>query len=292
MWKNQKNSIICGYLEEYENQKKHIDRVLSAKEIVKCKKPPYNPKFLKLSKNHIEEDNNDKIRGENELLILKIMNAKYNPSKYSKIYEPKKCPAFDKELIYFKRIKKEINNYQENVRFYNKIGNARSYYENDEFKQRKKFLDYSCKQLQKSIFEISPSLLFLSPSRIKKEIDKYKNNNKGRNISKIMKSRTKSGKYSRHNSLKNNKKIKPEKSYQKIESSHNYAFLGPIQEDEEERNKEKENIENQNNYKNNNNNLKKLDNNKINDKSSKLINRKQRPKSALKRNESEVNLLN
>ena len=287
MWKTKKNNIICGLLEEYENQKKHIDRVLSAKEVVKSNQAPFNPKFLKLNKNHIEEDKNNKIKEENELLIYKIINAKYNPSKYSKIYEPKKCPAFDKDLKYFKRIKKEINNYQENVRFYNKIENIRSYYDNDEFKKRKKFLDYSCKQLQRSIFDISPSLLFLSPSRVSKEIEKYKNNNIRRNNSNIMKIKTKSENYTRHNSSKKSTKMNYEKSFEKFGNSHNYGFLGPIQEDEEEINKGKENDKkNENNH----NCSKKLNNSKIN-KSVKSSNKKERPKSALKRNESEVNLL-
>jgi hypothetical protein len=35
MWKTKKNNLICGYLEDYENQKKHIERVLSAKDMTK-----------------------------------------------------------------------------------------------------------------------------------------------------------------------------------------------------------------------------------------------------------------
>ena len=291
MWKTKKNNLICSYLEAYENQKKHIERVISAKEMTKSNIAPYYPTFLKLKlcKHKMEEDKNDKIKEENKILLFKIINAEEKPSQYSKIYKPKKCPAFDKDLIYFKRIKKEINNYKENVRFYNKIENIGSYYNNEELKQRSKFLDESSKLMQKSIFDITPSLLFLSPSRIKKEIDKY---NLKRSNSTIVKRRPKSSIHTRQNSSKKTRKIEGNKSVEKNEISKNDGFLGPILEDDEEKNKGKENNggKNKKNSKidfNNNsfmNNTKKINNSGIKDKS-KEINRKQRPKSALRRME-------
>ena len=301
MWQTIKSNLICGYLEAYENQKKHIERVISAKEITKNKIPPYYPKFLKLKvyKNYIEETKNDKLKEENKMYFYKINKAKEKSSQYSRINEPKKCPAFDKDLIYFKRINNEIKNYKENVRFYNKIGNISSYYNHEEFKERNKLLDDNSKLLQKSIFDISPSLFFLSPSRIKKEVEKYKNSNIIRSKSTIIKKRPKSGIPSHYNS---SKKIRSRenRSIEKNEVSLNDGILGPIQEDEEEKNKGNDN--NHNNYKNNNsetNNLNKKNNIGVDNKSSdtkktkkKIINKKKRPKSALRRNESEVNLLN
>jgi len=291
MWKTKKNNLICSYLEAYENQKKHIERVISANEMTKSNIAPYYPTFLKLKlcKHKMEEDKNDKIKEENKILLFKIINAEEKPSQYSKIYKPKKCPAFDKDLIYFKRIKKEINNYKENVRFYNKIENIGSYYNNEELKQRSKFLDESSKLMQKSIFDITPSLLFLSPSRIKKEIDKY---NLKRSNSTIVKRRPKSSIHTRQNSSKKTRKIEGNKSVEKNEISKNDGFLGPILEDDEEKNKGKENNggKNKKNSKidfNNNsfmNNTKKINNSGIKDKS-KEINRRQRPKSALRRME-------
>ena len=53
MWKTQKNNLLCAYLEAYEDQKKHIERVLSAKDTTKSTVPPYYPKFLKLSQVNI-----------------------------------------------------------------------------------------------------------------------------------------------------------------------------------------------------------------------------------------------
>ena len=299
MWKTKKNNIICGYLEAFENQNKHIERVLSAKEIVKSNKPPYYPKFLKLklSKQHMEEDKNDKIKEENKILYFKILEAENKPSKYSKIYKPKDCPAFNKDLIYFKRIKKEINNYQENVRFYNKIEKIRSYYDNsEEIKQRNKFLNESSKMLKKSNLEISPSLHFLSPSRLKKEKAKYKTSNMKRSNSTIVKKRPKSGIKPRYNYQKM-KNLEGKKSVESNKISQNNGFLGPIQEADEEKNKN-ENKENDKNSKiEYHNNSKNLNNNEIYDKDSnikdnKQMNKKQRPKSALRRNESEINLLN
>ena len=310
MWKTKKNNLICSYLEAYENQKKHIERVLSAKDITKSTIAPYYPKFLKLKvcKHHMEEDKNDKIKEENKILSLKIMNAEEKPSQYSKIYKPKKCPAFDKEILYLKRMKKEIKNYEENTRFYNKIENIHSYYNNNELKQRKKSLDQNFRLLQKSIFDISPSLLFLSPSRIKKEIDKYKEHNMKKNNSSFIKGRPKSGIYTRHHSSQKSRKIEDNKSVDKNQISYNDGFLGPIQEEYEEKIKGNDN-ENEEKYKNikkdsklNNSYINKSkqgnysqDNNqssKSNKSNKKKTNKKQRAKSALRRNESEVNLLN
>ena len=63
MWKTQRNNLLCSYLDAYENQKKHIERVLSAKDTTKSTTPPYYPKFLKLKvcKYHMEEEK-DKCR--------------------------------------------------------------------------------------------------------------------------------------------------------------------------------------------------------------------------------------
>ena len=79
--------------------------------------------------------------------------------------------------------------------------------------------------------------------------------------------------------------------------SQNNGFLGPIKEADEEKNKN-ENEENDKNSKiEYHNNSKNLNNNEIYDKNSnikdnKQMNKKQRPKSTLRRNESEINLLN
>ena len=177
MWKTQRNNLLCAYLEAYEDQKKHIERVLSAKDTTKSTIPPYYPKFLKLKacKYHMEEEKNDQIRDENRILYLKIKDAIKKPSKYSKIFEPKRCPAFDKNKLLLKRIKYEINNYEENLRFYNRIEKTNSFYSRDLFIKRSKNLEENSKILQKSIFDISPNLMFSSPERIKNEIEKYRN---------------------------------------------------------------------------------------------------------------------
>ena len=176
MWNKQINNYICNYLSEYRIQKKHVERILSAKEIVNNKKSPYYPKFLKLklSKQQIEEDKNNKIKEENKILFYKIINAEMKPSLYSKIFRIKRCPSFDKNLIYFKRIQEEIKNYEENIRLYNKIEKVKSFYENKNLTQRNKDINNNIKKLHKSILELQPSLLFLSPQAAKKQIQKYK----------------------------------------------------------------------------------------------------------------------
>ena len=105
MWNTQKNNLLCSYLDAYEDQKKHIERVLSAKDTTKSTIPPYYPLFLKLKvcKYHMEEEKNEQIREENRILYFKIKDVIKKPRKYSKIFEPKKCPAFDKEKLLLKR---------------------------------------------------------------------------------------------------------------------------------------------------------------------------------------------
>lgn len=176
MWNRQINNYICNYLSENRIQKKHIERILSAKEIVNNKKRPYYPKFLKLklSKQQMEEDKNNKIIEENKILFYKIINAEMKPSLYSQIYKIKRCPSFDKNLIYFKRVKKEIKNYEENIRLYNKIEKVKSFYENKNLTRRNKDINNNIKKLHKSILELQPSLLFLSPQAVKNQIQKFK----------------------------------------------------------------------------------------------------------------------
>ena len=294
MWKTQKNNLLCAYLEAYEDQKKHIERVLSAKDTTKSTVPPYYPKFLKLKvcKYHMEEEKNDQIRDENRILYLKIKDVIKKPSKYSKIFEPKRCPAFDKNKLLLKRIKYEINNYEENLRFYNRIENAHSFYSRDLFIKRNKNLDESSKILQKSIFDISPNLMFSSPERIKNEIEKYRNK---RNNSAIPKSRKIS--HSVINKNNNNKSIN--KNYTSCDNNtqikeENKNNKSNNTERKNEKNYNKINPRKSNNNENSNN--KKLSRNTTESKISKKNqsnnnDKNKRSKSTLKRNESEINLL-
>ena len=176
MYNKKINNYICNYLSEYQIQKKHIERVLSAKKITNNRKPPYYPKFLKLKlcKLQLEEEKNNKIKEENKQLFYKIINAEVKPSKYSKIYKPKICPSFNKDILNLKRVEKEIKKKEENARFYNKIEKVKSFYENKILTQRNKEINHNIKKLQKSILELQPSILFLSPHTVKKRIEKYK----------------------------------------------------------------------------------------------------------------------
>jgi len=296
MWKTQRNNLLCAYLEAYEDQKKHIERVLSAKDTTKSTIPPYYPKFLKLKacKYHMEEEKNDQIRDENRILYLKIKDAIKKPSKYSKIFEPKRCPAFDKNKLLLKRIKYEINNYEENLRFYNRIEKTNSFYSRDLFIKRSKNLEETSKILQKSIFDISPNLMFSSPERIKSEIEKYRNK---RNHSAVPKSR----KISHSVTSKNNDNKSINKNYkmsdnntQNQEEYKNKNSKSNNTSKKEENNFNKINPRKSNNKRENSTN-KKLSRNTTESKSSKKNqndnDKNKRSKSTLKRNESEINLL-
>ena len=247
MWNTKQNNLICSYLDAYENQKKHIERVLSAKDLLRIKKP-FVPKFLKLKtyKQKIEEEKNNKIKNENKTLLIKILEAEEKPSQYSQINnEPKKCPAFNKEIMNLKRIKKDFLNFQENVKFYSKIENVKSNYSISNLKARNNAINNDYKRLQKTFFELSPNLLFLSPTRIKNEIEKYKNQCMNRSNSICFRNnRPLTGIEKSEGVVLNNKKI------EKIEKR------------------------------------KKIEKKKIN------INKKERPKSAFRRNYSKLSLNN
>ena len=175
MWVQRINNYLCNYLDQYKVQKKHIERVLCAKDNINDSKP-YYPKFLqlRLGKNQFEEEKNNKIKEENKNLFYKIENAITKPSKYSKIYEPKDCPSFNKQMIGLKRIKKQLEHYQENMRFYNKIENVKSFYDKKDINKRNITIDINIKKLHKTIFELQPSLFFLSPLNVKNGMKKIK----------------------------------------------------------------------------------------------------------------------
>ena len=293
MWNTQRNNLLCSYLEAYEDQKKHIERVLSAKDTTKSTVPPYYPKFLKLKvcKYHMEEEKNEQIREENRILYFKIKDVIKKPSKYSKIFEPKKCPAFDKEKILLKRIRHEINNYQENIRFYHRIEKANSFYPFEDFFKRNKELEENSKILQKSIFDISPNLMFSSPERIKNEIEKYRNK---RYNSARPRSRPGSQTVSHKNKnvLINKNLTMNDITQNKEEKNNKSPHTGKKEQKSEQKNNNKRN----GNINKNNSNSKKLSRNTTEShKSSKNKNneneKNKRSKSTLKRNESEINLL-
>lgn len=287
MWMSQKANIICGYLEDYENQKRHIERVLSAKEVTKSRKSPYYPDFLRLriSNVHREEEKNDRLREFNNTYISRILNIESN---LSNITAPKKCPAFDKTAIYLKRIRKETKNCQEIIKFYEKLGNIHSNFSVKEFEKRKMYLDSNCRMLQKSIFDISPALFFISPSKIKNFIEKYKNSN----LKRCPSSSGMTGGTSKYNNSKNLKKNEGE---QTTDNSHNEATVGNKNESNNKSKNEKtksknEKINTQSSKKKSGDSYKQSTSKKSNN-SNNQNSKKKRPQSALRRNESEVNLL-
>jgi hypothetical protein len=178
MWVQHTSNYICNYLDQYQIQKKHIERVLSAREHINNTKP-YYPKFLqlRLGKNQMEEEKNNVIKEVNKNLYYKIESAGIKPSKYSMIYKPKECPPFNKEIIKFKRVKEQLKNYQENIRFYDKIERVKSFYDKEEIIKRNNVIKENIKKLQKSLLELQPSLLFLSPQTVKKGLKKIKYTN-------------------------------------------------------------------------------------------------------------------
>ena len=311
MWVQHTNNYLCNYLDQYRVQKMHIQRILTAK-IKINDETPYYPKFLqlRLGKNQFEEEKNIIIREENMNLLHRIESALKKPSKYSRIFEPKECPSFNKQIIGFKRIKKEVENYQENIKFYNRIEKVKSFYDIDEIKKRNDGIKKNIKNLQKSIFEVQPSLLFLSPQSVKRGMKKinYISFNKSKskrcnsctnrcdskNIFSEIKSVSRTNRQNRRrydlstdtNQFKSYQKINIDDKIKKILINH-------IRNKKIKNNKSNHNRNKSRKMEDNFNYIRKITSSY--DNSSKLIkgnNQNKKEKTGLKRNKSEINLLN
>ena len=311
MWVQHTNNYLCNYLDQYRVQKMHIQRILTAK-IKINDETPYYPKFLqlRLGKNQFEEEKNIIIREENMNLLHRIESALKKPSKYSRIFEPKECPSFNKQIIGFKRIKKEVENYQENIKFYNRIEKVKSFYDIDEIKKRNDGIKKNIKNLQKSIFEVQPSLLFLSPQSVKRGMKKinYISFNKSKskrcnsctnrcdskNIFSEIKSVSRTNRQNRRrydlstdtNQFKSYQKINIDDKIKKI-------LINPIRNKKIKNNKSNHNRNKSRKMEDNFNYIRKITSSY--DNSSKLIkekNQNKKEKTGLKRNKSEINLLN
>lgn len=311
MWVQHTNNYLCNYLDQYRVQKMHIQRILTAK-IKINDETPYYPKFLqlRLGKNQFEDEKNIIIREENMNLLHRIESALKKPSKYSRIFEPKECPSFNKQIIGFKRIKKEVENYQENIKFYNRIEKVKSFYDIDEIKKRNDGIKKNIKNLQKSIFEVQPSLLFLSPQSVKRGMKKinYISFNKSKskrcnsctnrcdskNIFSEIKSVSRTNRQNRRrydlstdtNQFKSYQKINIDDKIKKI-------LINPIRYKKIKNNKSNHNRNKSRKMEDNFNYIRKITSSY--DNNSKLIkekNQNKKEKTGLKRNKSEINLLN
>ena len=311
MWVQHTNNYLCNYLDQYRVQKMHIQRILTAK-IKINDETPYYPKFLqlRLGKNQFEEEKNIIIREENMNLLHRIESALKKPSKYSRIFEPKECPSFNKQIIGFKRIKKEVENYQENIKFYNRIEKVKSFYDIDEIKKRNDGIKKNIKNLQKSIFEVQPSLLFLSPQSVKRGMKKI--NYISFNKSKSKRCNSCTNRYDSKNIFSEIKSVSRTnrqnrrrydlstdtnqfKSYQKIniDDKIKKILINPIRNKKIKNNKSNHNRNKSRKMEDNFNYIRKITSSY--DNNSKLIkekNQNKKEKTGLKRNKSEINLLN
>ena len=153
----------------------------------------------------MEEEENEKIKNENRHLLYKILQSGFLPSKYSVIYTPKNCPAFDKEKMNNKRKKEELEKYKENYNLYSKIFKIKPYYNTKEILHNSDNFQRISKRIQKSIRRINPCLYFQSPSYIKDLIEKNKINiNRSNSVKQSLNKSTQESKKSKNNSSKNN----------------------------------------------------------------------------------------
>ena len=206
MWNYEYVNSICNEAEKVNNHRLHIERVLSVKGQTDTSKP-YYPKFLKLKlkKYVMEEEENEKIKNENRNLLYRILKSGFLPSKYSIIYPPKPCPAFDKEKKYNKRKKEELEKYKKNYNLYYKIFNIKSYYNTKEILHDSDNFQKISKRIQKSIRRINPCLYFQSPSYVKELIEKNKiNKSLSSSVKQSLNKTTQESKKSNNSISKNN----------------------------------------------------------------------------------------
>ena len=169
--KSYQNSI-CNQLEKINEQRLHINRVLTVKGKTNttC---PLKPKFLKtkLKKQIMEEEIKQKIEYENNNLLQKIVNAGNKPSKYSIKYPPHECPAFNKEIMYMKRMQREYNHYKDNISMYKKLSKVKSHYETDKIYQNTAKYDDIVRMIRRNDRVLHPCLYFQSPTTVKKKLE-------------------------------------------------------------------------------------------------------------------------
>lgn len=222
MWNYEYVNSICNQAQKVNEHRLHIERVLSVKGKTDSS-APYYPKFLKtkLKKLVMEEEENEKVYYENKKLLLKIIYSEIHPSKYSLIYPPKPCPAFNKEVMYNKRMKKEVQKYKDNYNLYSKIFNIKPHYNTKEILQNSENFQKIAKRLQKSIRRINPCLYFQSPTYIKNLIERHNRNKSCCNSEKqtLNKSIGQESKVSKNNSCK--KLIKPHSGLHRSQSCQN-----------------------------------------------------------------------
>lgn len=171
MWSLQYQNGIVNQFDKLNEQRLHIERVLSVKGKTNTSRP-LKPKFLKtkLKKAQMEEEEKEKIDYENHNLLLKIIKAELNPSKYSISVTPKECPAFNKDIMYEKRMKKEFDKYKNNLELYTKLSKVKATYDTKKIYQKTSIYDEIVKRIKKPNRILNPCLFFQSPTYIKKRL--------------------------------------------------------------------------------------------------------------------------
>ena len=174
MWHICSQNPICNQHEKINEQRLHIERVLSIKGKTNSS-CPYKPKFLKtkLKKKEMEEELQDKIEYENKNLLMRIIEAEIKPSKYNmSISCPADCPAFDKEKMLEKRIRSEFEKYKTNCTIYEKIAKVKPSYDTKEILKKSAVYEGIAKRILKADRVLHPCLYFKSPTYFKKILDK------------------------------------------------------------------------------------------------------------------------
>lgn len=169
MWNLSYQNSICNQLEKINEQRLHINRLLNVKGITNTASP-IKPKFLKskLKKKDMENEEKKKIEYENKNLYHKLINVDIKPSKYSVMFTPKECPAFNKEKMYTKRMNKVFNNFKDNVKLHQKLLKVKSNYDAREIYRSTAMYDDIVKRIKKTNRVLHPCLYFKSPRYIKR----------------------------------------------------------------------------------------------------------------------------
>ena len=174
---------ICDSLEKEREQLLHLRRLYTIKSTFKIKSP-IKPKFLIQNNSRILKRAQTQYNIDYENMILRnrlsYINTKNGPYNQNYLRPKSGLPAFKKTFINysFQEAENIRNIIQNNIKFYNKINNMKSYYDSDTMKQEaKNQVKYMNNLLsQNRYIKRPPNLSYIDIEQYKKFIESQNEN--------------------------------------------------------------------------------------------------------------------
>ena len=169
---------ICDSLDKEKDHLMHLKRLYTMKPTFKIK-PPKKPKFLahNFSRELKRAQTQYNIDYENEIMKnrLSYINTKNGPYNQNYLRPKSGLPAFRKTFIKysFQEVETMQKIFKENIKFYNKVNNMKSYYDNQTMnKEAKKQVKYMNNLLgQNKFIKRPPSLNYIDFEQYKRLVE-------------------------------------------------------------------------------------------------------------------------